>query len=36
MLYLILPVNSQGYYKFQVEIDVATNWDFNMKIARKA
>ena len=31
----ILPVNSRGYYKFQVEIGAATNQDFYIKIACK-
>ena len=30
--YRILPVNSRGYYKFQVEIDSAANWDFISKL----
>ena len=30
----ILPVNSRGYYKFQVEIGAATNQDFNIEIVR--
>ena len=34
--YRILPVNSHGYYKFQVEIGAATNQDFYIEIARKA
>ena len=34
--YSIAPVNSCSYYKFQVEIDLATNRDFNIKIAHKA
>ena len=34
--YRILLVNSHGYYKFQVEIDAATNQDFNIKITCKA
>ena len=33
--YHILLVNSRGYYKFQVEIGVATNRDFNIKIVHK-
>ena len=28
----ILPVNSHGYYKSQVEIGAATNQDFYIKI----
>ena len=35
MKYCILPVNSHGYYKFQVEIGAATNRDCYIKIARK-
>ena len=34
-VYRILPVNSCGYYKFQVEIGAATNRDFNIEIACK-
>ena len=34
--YRILPVNSRGYYKFQLEIGGVTNQDFSIKIARKA
>ena len=33
--YHILLVNSRGYYKFQVEIDVVTNRDFIIKIVHK-
>ena len=33
--YCILLVNSRGYYQYQVEIGVATNRDFNIKIVRK-
>ena len=35
ILYHILPVNSHSYYKFQVEMGVATNQDVYIKIARK-
>ena len=34
-VYHILPVNSCGYYKFQVEIGAVTNRDFYIKIALK-
>ena len=34
--YHILPVNSCGYYKFQVEIGAATNRDSNIEIVCKA
>ena len=34
--YHILPVNSCGYYNFQLEIGAATNRVFNIEIARKA
>ena len=34
-VYHILPVNSCGYFKFQVEIGAATNQDFYIKIACK-
>ena len=34
-VYHILPVNSRGYYKFQVEIGAATNWNFNIEIGVK-
>ena len=34
--YRILLVISYGYCKFQVEISTATNWDFNIEIARKS
>ena len=33
-LYHILLVKSCGYYKFQVEVGVATNWDFYIEYAR--
>ena len=33
--YHIVPVNSHGYYKFQIEIDAATNRDFYIGIACK-
>ena len=31
--YRILPVNSHGYYKFQVEIGATTNQDVYIEIA---
>ena len=34
--YHISQVNSHSYYKFQVEMGAATNWEFIIEIARKA
>ena len=33
LYHCILPVNSHGYYKFQVEIGVVTNQGFYIRIA---